>query len=93
MLGHGIRVFVDPGVSHLKAAIFDGWACPGSANWDRLSFRTNQELYIATSHPDAVDDLLERVFVPDFESSVERTEPSPEQWSDHLVEIVAAYVL
>ncbi len=93
MLEHGIRVFVYPGMSHVKAAVFDGWACLGSANWDKLSFRTNKELNIATSHPEYVDELLRGVFEVDFEKSVELTEPFPERWSDHLVEIVADYLL
>ena len=93
MLEHGIRVFVYPGMSHVKAAVFDGWACLGSANWDKLSFRTNKELNIATSHPEYVDELLRRVFEADFEKSVELTEPFPERWSDHLVEVVADYLL
>ena len=93
MLEHGIRVFLYPGMSHVKAAIFDGWACLGSANWDKLSFRTNKELNIATSHPEAVNDLRARVFDPDFAVSIELTEPFPERWSDHLAEIIADYVL
>ncbi|MBT8102749.1 MAG: phosphatidylserine/phosphatidylglycerophosphate/cardiolipin synthase family protein [Gammaproteobacteria bacterium] len=93
MLEHGIRVFVYPGMSHVKAAVFDGWVCLGSANWDKLSFRTNKELNIATSHPDYVEKLFERIFDPDFEKSVELTEPFPARWSDHLVEIIADYVL
>ena len=93
MLEHGIRVFVYPGMSHVKAAVFDGWACFGSANWDKLSFRTNKELNIATSHGPYVDDLLDRVFTPDFSKSVELTEPFQERWSDHLAEIVADYLL
>jgi cardiolipin synthase len=93
MLEHGIRVFVYPGMSHVKAAVFDGWACLGSANWDKLSFRTNKELNIATSHPAAVDELLERVFIADFNKSVEVTEPFPERWSDQLFEILADYLL
>jgi len=93
MLEHGIRVFVYPGMSHMKAAVYDGWACVGSANWDKLSFRTNKELNIATSHGPYVDALLEQVFAPDFEKSVELTEPFPERWSDHLMEIVADYLL
>jgi hypothetical protein len=40
-----------------------------------------------------VDELLNRVFYPDFEKSVELTEPFPERWSDHLMEIVADFVL
>ena len=93
MLENGIRVYLYPGMSHVKAAVFDGWACLGSANWDKLSFRTNKELNLATSHAPAVDELLERVFKPDLEKSVEILEPFPERWTDHLVEIVADYML
>ncbi|UCG72914.1 MAG: phosphatidylserine/phosphatidylglycerophosphate/cardiolipin synthase family protein [Chromatiales bacterium] len=93
MLEHGIRVFLYPGMSHIKAAVFDGWACLGSANWDKLSFRTNRELNLATSHPEAVDELLERIFAEDFAQSVELTEPFPARWSDHLMELVADYAL
>lgn len=93
MLEHGIRVFIYPGMSHLKAAVFDGWACLGSANWDKLSFRTNRELNIATSYPAYVETLLQRVFGVDFAKSVELTTPFPERWSDHLVEVVADYLL
>jgi len=93
MLEHGIRVFVYPGMSHIKAAIYDGWACMGSANWDKLSFRTNKELNIATSHAPYVDALLEQVFAPDFAMSPELTEPFPVRWSDHLMEVVADYLL
>lgn len=93
MLEHGIRVFVYPGMSHMKAAVYDGWACMGSANWDKLSFRTNKELNIATSHAPYVDALLEQVFTPDFAMSPELTEPFPVRWSDHLMEVVADYLL
>ncbi len=93
MLEHGIRVFVYPGMSHIKAAVYDGWACLGSANWDKLSFRTNKELNIATSHAPYVDALLAQVFTPDFAMSPELTEPFPVRWSDHLMEIVADYLL
>ena len=93
MLEHGIRVYVYPGMSHVKAAVFDGWACLGSANWDKLSFRTNRELNIATSDRATVDELLERLFERDFEAAVELTEPFPERWSDHLAELLADYLL
>jgi len=92
MLEHGIRVFIYPGMSHVKAALYDDWACLGSANWDRWSFRINKELNIATSDPDAVRELKERVFKADFGVSVELTEPFPERWSDYLLEVVGDYV-
>lgn len=92
MLEHGIRVFVYPGMSHVKAAVFDGWACLGSANWDRWSFRINKELNIATSHAEAVDALEQRIFRGDFDKSIELTEPFPERWSDYLLEFIGDYV-
>jgi cardiolipin synthase len=93
MLEHGIRVFLYPGMSHIKAAVFDGWICLGSANWDKLSFRINKELNLATSHAPVVDDLIKRLFDVDFAKSAEVTEPFPSRWSDHLVEVVADYLL
>jgi len=92
MLEHGIRVFIYPGMSHVKAAVYDGWICLGSANFDQLSFRINLEINLATSELAAVDGLIERVFTPDFEKSPELTEQFPERWSDHLLEIIGDYV-
>jgi len=93
MLEHGIRVFLYPGMSHVKAAVFDGWACFGSANWDNLSFHTNKELNLATSDKVTVDNLVERLFDVDFGLSVELTEPFPERWSDYLVEVIVDYLM
>lgn len=92
MLEHGIRVFVYPGMSHIKAAVFDGWVCLGSANWDKWSLAINKELNLATSHPEAVDELVSRVFDTDFASSPELTEPFPERWSDFLLEFLGDYI-
>ena len=80
-------------MSHIKAAVFDDWVCLGSANWDKLSFRANKELNIATSNPASVEELQRRLFDVDFAKSVEVTEPFPERWSDHLHEILADFVL
>ncbi len=92
MLRNGIRVYIYPGMSHLKAAIYDGWACLGSANFDRLSLRLNKETNIATSHPAAVESLVEHVFDPDFERAVELTEPLPASWFDYLKEQLADHL-
>ncbi|UCH23903.1 MAG: phosphatidylserine/phosphatidylglycerophosphate/cardiolipin synthase family protein [Deltaproteobacteria bacterium] len=88
MLANGIRVFVYPGRLHAKAAVYDGWACLGSANFDKASFKRNREINVAFSHPGAVDQLLNRLFLPDFEKSLEITDPIPEKWSDLLAEIL-----
>jgi len=92
MLANGIRVYVYPGMSHIKAAVFDGWACLGSANWDHWSLAINKELNLATSHPEAVDGLVQRIFDIDFERSPELREPFPERWSDYLLEFLGDYV-
>ncbi len=92
LLEHGVRVYIYPGMSHVKAAVFDGWACLGSANLDRWSLRLNRELNIATSEPVAVRELEESLFEVDFQRSVELTEPFPERWSDFLLELVGDYL-
>ena len=92
MLEHGIRVYIYPGFTHAKAAIFDGWACVGSANVDRLSLKINREINLATSEPEAVQELLDELFLPDFERSPELTEPFPQAWADRLIEMVGDYV-
>ncbi len=74
LLDNGIRVYVYPGMSHVKAAVFDGWACVGSANFDKLSLEVNKELNLATSHAKTVDKLLNEVFIPDLAMSYEVTE-------------------
>ncbi len=92
MLANGIRVYIYPGFSHVKAAIFDGWASMGSANLDRLSLHINKEINIATSEPAAVKALQEDLFQPDFAKSRELTEPFPLRWTDHIIEMFGDYV-
>ena len=84
LLQHGIRVYLYPGMTHVKAAVYDGWACLGSANFDRLSLRRNQELNIAFSDPGAVAEVMAEVLGPDLEASLEVTEPVGTNWADHL---------
>lgn len=89
MLANGIRVYIYPGMSHLKGAVYDGWACLGSANFDALSLEVNRELNVATSHAPVVDELVNRVFLADMEKSAELKEPFPSKWSDFLTELIA----
>ena len=89
LLRHGVRVYIYPGMSHVKAAVYDGWACTGSANFDRLSLRLNKETNIATSHRDAVDRLVRMLFVPDFAHALELHERLPASWLDYLRELIA----
>ncbi|MGI9329308.1 MAG: phospholipase D-like domain-containing protein [Gammaproteobacteria bacterium] len=92
MLANGIRVYIYPGMSHIKAAIYDGWVCLGSANFDRFSMKINHEMNLATSHPPAARELQQRLFEEDFARSPELLVPFPERWSDHLVEVLGDYI-
>lgn len=93
LLAHGIRVYEFPGMSHIKAAVFDGWACVGSANFDKLSLKVNRELNLATSDPDTVNELLVRVFIPDLEASREILQPKEVTIKTRLVEIMVDELL
>ena len=93
MLRHGIRIYLYPGMSHIKAAIYDGWACMGSANFDKLSLQINRELNLATSNADTVDRLYEQVFFPDFQRSREILEPVSTGLGHRVAEFLADELL
>ena len=93
LLEHGIRVYEYPGMSHVKAAIYDGWICVGSANFDKLSLKINKELNLATSDPATVDALLNRVFIPDLKISREIVEPVEVPMTAYLYEIAVDELL
>jgi len=90
LLQYGVRVFAYPGMSHIKAAIYDGWACVGSANFDKLSFQVNKEMNLGSSDPTFVRDMIEKVFDPDFAAAAELTEPLPAGWKNTFASIVAS---
>jgi cardiolipin synthase len=89
MIKNNIRVYIYPGMSHVKAAIYDGWACMGSANFDKFSLMINQETNIATSHRETVNRLKHELFEVDFARSKECTEKIEVGWSAYLVEFLA----
>ena len=93
MLKNGIRVYQYPGMSHVKAAIFDGWACVGSANFDKLSLQVNREVNLATSHKPVVKDLLERLFIPDLARATEIIEMVDVTVQARLLEMVVDEVM
>lgn len=88
-LRNGVRVYAYPGMTHVKAAIYDGWACLGSANFDKLSLRINRELDIATSDPVFVGQLKRELFERDFARSKEVTEPRSVGWSTYISSFIA----
>ena len=93
LLKHGVRVYQYPGMTHIKAAVYDGWICVGSANFDKLSLEINKELNLATSDPETVDSLLDRLFIPDLLMSREITEPIATSASTQLAEIIVDELL
>jgi len=89
MFNNGIKVYFYPGMSHVKAAVYDGWLCAGSANFDKLSLRDNLELNIATSNREVVDRVLNDVFKVDFMKSKIMTSVIESGLDDILAEIIA----
>ncbi len=89
MLANGIRVYMYPDMTHVKATIVDDWLMVGSANLDKLSLRVNNEINVATSHPQAVHELKRRLFHVDFERSVELTRPLRADLRYQLAETLA----
>jgi cardiolipin synthase len=86
---NGIRIYVYPGMTHVKAALYDGWACLGSANFDKLSLRVNRETNIATSDPVFVERLRRDLFEADFAQSRELVEPPAAGWGTYITAYVA----
>ena len=93
LLEHGIRVYQYPGMSHVKAAVYDGWASVGSANFDKLSLKVNKELNLATSDEETVQALLDQVFMPDLMMSKEIIAPIDVTVVTRLAEIVVDELL
>ena len=93
LLEHGVRVYQYPGMSHIKASVYDGWISVGSANFDKLSLEINKELNLATSDPGTVEALLDRLFIPDLLMSREITEPIEVTTSTQFAEIMVDELL
>ena len=92
LLRHGVRVFLFPGKTHVKAAVFDGWACFGSANLDDLSLHKNNELSIFTADQDFVREFEHELLLKGQDLSLEITDPMPSGWWDVLFEGIADFL-
>lgn len=90
LMRRGVRVYVYPGMTHVKAALYDGWACLGSANFDKLSLRVNRETDIATSDPVFAERLARELFEKDFARAKELTEPPSVGWDTYVSSFVAS---
>lgn len=85
LLKNGVRVYFYNGMSHVKAAVYDGWAVVGTANFDKMSLYINKEMSLGISDPAFVQELTERLFEKDFAGSEELTEPLDIAWTYTIV--------
>ena len=74
LIENGVEVYLYPKMTHAKAAVYDNWACVGSANFNRLSMFKNKEIDIAFYDKNTVEELIEKLFIPDLENSKRHTE-------------------
>ena len=88
-LKNGIKVYNYQGMTHIKAAIYDDWAILGSANFDNLSLKINDEFNIAFSDKYYVNKLKKELFEKDFKLSKEITKPYIINWYDKVMSIFA----
>ncbi len=94
LLHAGVRVYVRPGMTHLKALSVDGcWAYIGTGNFDALSLRADAELGLGISAGSLVRDVEEELLQPDFRPEWELLRPVPVSVKDRLAEIAASFVL
>jgi cardiolipin synthase len=87
----GVRVFLWPGMTHVKAVVVDGWCCFGSANLNQWSFRLSEEQNMATSDPQFAQQFKAKVFEPDFARCYELKEPIRLTAKDHIVHGFLSY--
>ncbi len=94
LLRAGLRVYLYPGLTHVKALSVDGcWAYLGTGNFDALSLRHNRELGLAIGAGPAIADLEEQLFLPDFRPEWELTHPLPLTGTEYLDEALASIFL
>jgi cardiolipin synthase len=87
----GVRVYVYPTPTHVKAASVDGsWAYLGTGNFDPLSLRHNRELGLALCGGPKVAEVEERLFEADFCPDWEMKELFPLTAQDYFWEIVSS---
>jgi cardiolipin synthase len=94
LLRGGCRVYLYPGMTHVKALAVDGvWAYTGTANFDPLSLRHDHELGLAVSAGPVIAELEQRVFLADFRPEWELHEPLPLRSGDRAADLLASLFL
>lgn len=77
LLENGVRVYFYPGMTHIKASIYDGYVMLGTANFDKLSLIVNEEMNIAFYNLEYAREVKQRLFEKDLSISKELTQPLP----------------
>ena len=78
LLRGGVRVYLYPGMTHVKAMSADGlWCYLGTGNFDELSLRNNREVSLSIATPAVARALDRSLFLPDMAASRELTRPLP----------------
>jgi cardiolipin synthase len=94
LLRAGVRVYLYPIRTHVKALSVDGvWAYMGTANFDTLSLRHNRELGVAVSHGPLIGELEQRLFHADFRPDWELREPLRLVGYEYFFELLASLTL
>jgi cardiolipin synthase len=94
LLHAGVRVYLYPGATHVKALTVDGcWAYLGTGNFDALSMRHNHELGLAISAGPVLQEVEERLFLADFRPEWEVSEPLPLSLPDYVYELAVDLAL
>ena len=94
LLRAGVRVYLYPGMTHVKALAVDGcWAYLGTGNFDPLSLRHNRELGLAIGAGPVIQEVEEQLFLPDFRPEWELNGPLPLTAEDYGWELLASLVM
>jgi cardiolipin synthase len=83
LLRGGVRVYLAPGMTHVKAMSVDGtWSYLGTGNFDELSLRNNREVGLSVWSTVVTRELDETIFLPDIRRAEELRAllPLPEHW-------------
>jgi cardiolipin synthase len=90
----GVRVYVCPRMTHMKAGVIDGcWAYLGTGNYDALSFRHNCELGMVIGAGPLLHEMQERLFAVACRPEWELTKPMRVSVADYFGEMLMCLCL
>jgi cardiolipin synthase len=90
MFRNGIKIYFYPRMSHIKAALYDDWACVGTANFDKMSLYINSEINLGVSGGSFVKDLEEKLFKEDFAESETMKKEMELSAGDYIMSVLSA---